>query len=133
MGASGSVERPSVEPTLRVYPMAGDINIAGHIFGGWIMGQLDIAGGIVALRRAKGRVATVASRIEFLSPVHFGDLVSIYASMTRAGKTSITVSIEAFAERKAGIHGEAVHAASAELVYVALDEDGGKRELPPED
>ncbi|HOX31859.1 MAG TPA: acyl-CoA thioesterase [Spirochaetales bacterium] len=132
MVAGGCFGMPSDEPTLRVYPMAGDINLAGHIFGGWIMGQIDIAGGVVAIRRAEGRVATVAAKIDFRSMVHFGDLVSLYASVVKAGKTSITVRVEAYTEPRSGLRGDCVLAASAELVYVALDDEGRKRELPPE-
>ena len=88
------VEVHGKEPTLRVVPMPADANHTGDIFGGWIMAQVDIAGSILAVRRAKGRVATVAvNSFVFKQPVMIGDLVSFYAEVTKVGRTSITVGV----------------------------------------
>src|SRR6267142_5410573 len=88
------------QPALRVMPMPGDANQNGDIFGGWIMAQVDIAGGTVAGRIARGRVATVAVKeFVFKQPVQIGDLVSFYVDLVKVGNTSITVRVEVFAER----------------------------------
>ena len=89
------------EPTLRVVPMPADANQSGDIFGGWIMAQVDIAGSIPAIRRARGRVATVAvNSFQFKQPVLVGDVVSLYAEVVRVGRTSITVNVEVYAQRR---------------------------------
>ena len=109
------------EPVLRVVPMPGDANQHGDIFGGWIMAQADIAGGVLAARHARGRVATVAvNSFTFKQPVFIGDVVSFYAEITRVGKTSITVNVEVYAQRNpADI--ETVKVTEAILTYVATD------------
>ena len=90
-------------PVLRVMPGPGDINANGHIFGGWVLSQMDIAAGIVASRRAKGPVATVAiEAMEFIAPIHLRDLISVYADIERVGRTSMGVRIEVIAERDLG-------------------------------
>src|SRR5205085_5748591 len=82
-------------PILRVVPGPTDINANGHIFGGWVLSQMDIAAGIVASRRAKGPVATVAiEAMEFLAPIHLRDVISVYASVENVGRTSMRVRIE---------------------------------------
>src|SRR5580765_2663352 len=87
------------EPTLRVVPMPADSNSAGDIFGGWVMSQVDIAGSIPAIRRARGRVATVAvTSFVFRQTVRVGDLVSFYAEIVKVGRTSITVSVEVYVQ-----------------------------------
>jgi len=111
------------EPTLRVVPMPADANQNGDIFGGWIMAQVDIAGSIPAVRLAKGRVATVAvNSFLFKQPVFVGDLVSLYAEVIRVGRTSITVNVEVFAQRKPERE-EVVKVTEATLTYVAVDEN----------
>lgn len=111
------------EPTLRVIPMPADANHTGDIFGGWIMAQVDLAGAVPAMRIAKGRVATVAvNSFVFKQPVFVGDIVSLYAEVTRVGRTSITVSVEVYAQHRAV--GEAgVKVTEAVLTYVAVDEN----------
>jgi acyl-CoA thioesterase YciA len=114
------------EPALRVVPMPSDANFNGDIFGGWIMAQVDIAGSIPAVRLAKGRVATVAvNSFVFKQPVLIGDLVSFYADIVRVGRTSITVDVEVYAQRKNLV--EVVKVTEAALTYVALDERGRPR------
>lgn len=113
---------PAKEPTLRVIPMPADANHTGDIFGGWIMSQVDLAGAVPALRVAKGRVATIAvNSFVFKQPVFVGDIVSLYADVVRVGRTSITVSVEVYAQHRAA--GEsAVKVTEAVLTYVAVDE-----------
>ncbi|MBI4195088.1 MAG: acyl-CoA thioesterase [Betaproteobacteria bacterium] len=109
------------EPTLRVVPMPADANQAGDIFGGWIMAQVDIAGSICAVRLAKGRVATVAvNSFVFEKPVFIGDVVSFYAAVVRVGRTSITVNVEVYAQRRPE-RVECVKVTEATLTYVAVD------------
>ena len=111
------------EPTLRVVPMPADANQHGDIFGGWIMAQVDIAGSIPAVRLAKGRVATVAvNSFLFKQPVFVGDLVSFYAEVIRVGRTSITVNVEVYAQRKPERE-EVVKVTEATLTYVAVGEN----------
>ena len=111
------------EVTLRVVPMPANANQNGDIFGGWIMAQVDIAGSIPAVRLAKGRVATVAvNSFLFKQPVFVGDLVSLYAEVVRVGRTSITVNVEVYAQRKPERE-EVVKVTEATLTYVAVDEN----------
>lgn len=123
-------------PTLRLVPMPADTNAAGNIFGGWLMSQVDIAGSIVALRRAQGPVTTVAvSAFRFHKPVYVGDLVSLYAEVTRVGTTSITVDVLVYAERglrQISAEGAIEKVAEATLTYVAIDASYNKRPVPPE-
>jgi acyl-CoA thioesterase YciA len=116
------------DPVLRVVPMPADVNYAGDIFGGWIMSQVDIAGSIPALRRARGRLATVAvNSFQFKQPVFPGDLVSFYADVVRVGNTSITVNVEVFAQRYP--EEQCVKVTEATLTYVALDKDRRPKKL----
>jgi acyl-CoA thioesterase YciA len=111
-------------------PMPADVNHHGDVFGGWIMAQVDIAGATVAMRRARGRVATVAvNEFLFRQPVSVGDLVSFYAEVVASGRTSVTVNVEVYAERNP-THPVAVKITEATLTYVALDQHGAKRQLP---
>jgi acyl-CoA thioesterase YciA len=120
------------QPALRLVPMPSDVNFVGDIFGGWIMSQVDIAGGIPAMRRARGRVATVAvNAFSFKQPVFVGDLVSLYADIVRVGRTSITVDVEVFAQRSP-LDIECVKVTEATLTYVAVDENRKPRVVPPE-
>jgi len=111
------------QPALRVFAMPADTNASGDIFGGWLMSQVDIAGSIVAIRRVKGRVVTVAvNEFVFLKPVFVGDLISIYGSLKREGKTSLQVAATAYAERDRGA-GVCIRIAQALLTYVAIDDN----------
>jgi acyl-CoA thioesterase YciA len=118
------------EPALRVVPMPADANHAGDIFGGWIMAQVDIAGSIPAARRAKGRVATIAvNSFVFKKPVLVGDVVSFYAEIVRVGRTSITVNVEVYAQRRPHAE-EVVKVTEATLTYVAVDDQRRPRVVP---
>jgi acyl-CoA thioesterase YciA len=109
------------EPILRVVPGAGDINANGHIFGGWVLSQMDIAAGIVASREAQGPVATVAiEAMEFIAPILLRDLVSVYARVERVGRTSIAIRIEVVATRDRGM--TQVKVTEGLFTFVALDE-----------
>jgi len=117
-------------PSLRVVPMPADANHNGDIFGGWIMSQVDIAGGIVAGRLARGRVATVAvNEFVFKEPVQIGDVLSLYAQVVRIGNTSITVDVEVYAERGRE-DTKVVKVTEAVLPYVAIDRGGRPRPVP---
>ena len=118
-------------PTLRVMPMPADANVHGDVFGGWIMAQVDIAGALPAVRRANGRVGTVAvNSFVFKQPVFVGDLLSFYAKIVKTGTTSVTVNVEVFAERNR-LQAEIVKVTEATLTYVAVGEDRKPRPLPP--
>ena len=107
-------------PILRVMPGPTDINANGHIFGGWVLSQMDIAAGIVASRRANGSVATVAiDAMTFIEPIHLRDLISVYAHVERVGKTSMAVKIEVIAERDLGA--TQVKVTEGVFTFVALD------------
>jgi acyl-CoA thioesterase YciA len=126
------VPLPQDQPALRLVPMPKDENMFGDIFGGWIMANVDIAGGVAAMRRARGRVATVAvNSFRFEQPVSSGDLVSFYAVLQKVGKTSLTVTVEVFAERHPH-NPVTVKVTEATLTYVAVDDHGQKRDVPPE-
>ena len=118
------------ELALRVIPMPSDANFNGDIFGGWIMAQVDLAGSVLPVRIAKGRVTTVAvNQFIFKQPVSVGDLLSFYATVERIGNTSITVRVEVYAERNpADI--QVVKVTEANLTYVAIDRDGKPRQIP---
>jgi len=129
-----SVERGLNEqcrmPTLRVMPMPSDANIHGDVFGGWIMAQVDLAAAVPAVRRASGRVGTVAvNSFVFKQPVFVGDLLSFYAKIIKTGTTSITVNVEVYAERHR-LESDVVKVTEATLTYVATDENRRPRSLP---
>ncbi|NYT60141.1 acyl-CoA thioesterase [Alcaligenaceae bacterium] len=122
---------PERHAVLRVAPMPADSNIHGDVFGGWIMAQVDIAGSIPATRRAAGRVATIAvNSFTFKQPVFVGDLLSFYAEIVKVGTTSVTVSVEVYAERQR-LELEVVKVTEAILTYVATDDQRKRRPLPP--
>jgi acyl-CoA thioesterase YciA len=121
---------PQKSCALRVVPQPSDANVHGDVFGGWIMAQVDIAGSIPASRRANGRVATVAvNSFIFKQPVFVGDLLSFYADIVKTGNTSVTVSVEVFAQRMS-LAEETVKVTEAELTYVATDRERRPRKLP---
>ena len=118
-------------PAIRTIAMPADANSSGDIFGGWMMSQMDLAGGVAAVQRAQGRIVTVAvDAMTFHLPVNVGDLVSCYSQVTRVGRTSLTVRIDAWVQRRIGRHMERV--TSGSFTYVAVDEKGRPRPVPPE-
>lgn len=121
---------PNREPVLRVIPMPKDLNASGDVFGGWIMAHVDLAASIPAVRRARGRVVTVAvNAFVFREPVFKSDLVSFYAHIIKEGTTSMTVDVEVYSERDP-VNPKFVKVTEATLTYVAIDENGKKRPLP---
>jgi acyl-CoA thioesterase YciA len=122
--------QPTGELSLRTVAMPADTNPAGDIFGGWIMSLMDLAAGVAAGSRAKGRVATAAvSNLSFLRPVKVGDVVCVYTDIAKTGRTSITVAVEAWVLRRN--QGERERVTFAEFVLVAVDDHGTPRPLPP--
>ncbi len=120
-------------PVLKVPARPSHTNSGGDIFGGWIMSQVDIAGSIPAVQLARGRVVTVAvNSMTFLKPVFVGDLLSIYAEITRVGRSSMVVDMMVFAERNP-VTPESVRVAEAQFTYVSVDEHGKPRAVPSTD
>jgi acyl-CoA thioesterase YciA len=129
MPTASHVTLPAAQPVLRVVPMPADVNQHGDIFGGWIMSQVDIAGGVLAARKARGRVATVAvNSFTFKEPVLVGDVVSFFGEVLRVGRTSLTVSIEVYAQRNPDDL-VTVKVTEASLTYVAVGADRRPRPI----
>ena len=123
------LHHPRGELSLRTVAMPADTNPNGDIFGGWIMSLMDLAAGVAAGARAEGRVATAAvSHLSFLQPVKVGDVVCVYTEITKTGRTSVTVGVEAYVLRRN--QGERVRVTAAEFVLVAVDDRGIPRILP---
>ena len=115
---------------LKVIPMPADCNANGDIFGGWVMAQVDLAGSVLPARYVRGRMATVAvNEFIFKQPVKVGDILSFFSRVHRIGNTSITVSVEVFAERFRA-QGEYMKVTQAMLTYVAIDDQGKPRVIP---
>jgi len=134
MSAESSAPRVALptdkELVLKVIPMPGDCNANGDIFGGWVMAQVDLAGAVIPARYTRGRQATVAvNQFIFKQPVRVGDILSFFSSLTRIGRTSITVQVEVYAERFRA-QGRYVKVTEASLTYVAIDENGEPRPIP---
>ncbi|MGR6430619.1 acyl-CoA thioesterase [Rhizobium sp. PAMB 3182] len=122
---------PAGELTLRTLAMPADANAAGDIFGGWVMAQMDLACGIRAAERARGRVVTAAVKeMAFELPVKIGDTLCIYTDVVRVGRTSITLWVEAWAQRYLTHTMEKV--TDATFVMVALDSNGKPQAVPVE-
>jgi len=121
---------PKGELTLRTLAMPRDANTNGDIFGGWVLSQMDMAAGIVAGARAHGRVATVAiDAMKFIRPVKVGDVLCIYVTLARVGRTSMAMEIEAWVLR--GRQDVREKVTEALFTFVAIDEAGQPRVVPP--
>lgn len=119
------------DPILRVVPGPADINANGHIFGGWVLAQMDIAGGILAGRVAQGPCATVAiEKMEFIAPILMRDIISVYAHLEKRGRTSMVIKVEVIATRDRGQ--QEVKVTDGLFTFVALDGQHRPRELPPQ-
>lgn len=117
---------------IRQLAMPANLNTGGNIFGGWLLSQMDIAGGITASDRAKGRIATVAiTAMEFHHPVFVGDVLCCYCEILSVGKTSITIHVQAWAHRRDGAQLDEIKVTEGNFVFVALNLDGSKRTVPP--
>jgi acyl-CoA thioesterase YciA len=122
---------PDEVPSIRTIAMPADTNPNGDIFGGWLMSQMDLAAGNVATRRARGRAATVAvEAITFLGPVAVGDEVSLFAKLTKIGRTSMRIEVEAWRRERASE--ETFKVTEATFTFVAIDEAGRPRAIPKE-
>ena len=120
-----------MQPVLRVAPQPRDLNNNGHIFGGWVLAQMDIAGGIMAARVARGSTATVAiEAMEFIAPILTRDLISVYARVERIGRTSVAIRLDVIASRNLGE--ERVPVTSGLFTFVALDQNHNPRVIPEE-
>jgi len=121
---------PDKMPVLRVAAMLADANPNQTMFGGWLMGQVDLAGSIPAFQRARGAVVTASVKsMNFISPLYTGDLVSLYAEIVEQGRSSMTVVVDVWIERD--FHAPVtINVANARLVYVAVDKQGKARALP---
>lgn len=127
---TNTLNEPTGNPAIRTLAMPGDTNPNGDIFGGWVMAQMDLAGGITAGWRAQGRVATVGVKaMSFLKPVKVGDVVCVYTEIIKEGRTSMTIRIELWALRRSTLAREKV--TEGDFTFVAINENGKKRELPP--
>ena len=123
-------DQPHGELTIRVVAMPADTNANGDIFGGWVLSQMDLAGGSAGAERAEGRVATIAiDAMTFHRPVKVGDVLCVYTSIDRVGRTSMRIHIEAWAQRVRPHNREKV--TDADFTYVAIDEKGRPRPVPP--
>jgi len=118
------------DPIVRTVPQPADMNGNGDIFGGWVLSQMDVAGGTLAARVAQGRVATVAiTAMTFVQPIKVGDLVSIYGEVTKVGRTSVTIALETIVQRR--LDPTPIQVTKGTFVFVAIDDDGKPRQLPP--
>lgn len=119
------------DPIIRTAPQPKECNNNGDIFGGWVLSQMDIAAGVVAARRAKGRVVTVAvEAMTFHQPIKPGDVVSIYGEITKVGRTSMDIKLTTIVVRK--LDPEEIKVTEGTFIFVAIDEDGRPREIPAE-
>ena len=125
-------ERPRGELTVRVIAMPADTNANGDIFGGWVLSQMDAAGGIRGVERARGRVVTIkVDTLIFIRPVQVGDVLCVYTDVETIGRTSMKIHIEAWAQRFRTV--DSVKVTDATFTFVAVDDDGKPRVIPPHD
>jgi acyl-CoA thioesterase YciA len=130
MTATTATAEPAGDLTVRTIAMPADTNANGDIFGGWVMSQMDQAGGIAGVERAQGRVVTVAvDGMTFIRPVRVGDVLNVYTRVVGVGRTSMKIGIEAWATRFQTRLREKV--TDATFTFVAIDDDGRPRPVPP--
>jgi acyl-CoA thioesterase YciA len=128
-GVPGATLPADKELVLKVIPMPADCNANGDVFGGWVMAQVDLAGSVIPARYTKGRMATVAVKeFIFKHPVRVGDILSFFSKLQRLGRTSVTVTVEVYAERFQS-QGQYAKVTEAVVTYVAIDENGKPREI----
>ena len=127
--SAATLAKPQGELAIRTVAMPADTNPNGDIFGGWVLSQMDMAGGLIATRRAQGRVATVAiATMSFHHPVFVGDEVSCYGEITKIGNTSITIKVESWVRRGRG--GDELKVTEGVFTFVAIGEDRKPRQVP---
>ncbi|WP_075215382.1 acyl-CoA thioesterase [Mongoliimonas terrestris] len=125
-----ALDQPRGDLTVRTIAMPADTNANGDIFGGWVMSQMDQAGGIAGVERAEGRVVTIAvDGMTFFRPVKVGDVLCVYTTIESVGRTSMKIHIEAWARRFRTNIREKVTAAT--FTFVAIDDEGRPRPVPP--
>lgn len=128
--AAGPEEQPRGDLTVRTIAMPADTNANGDIFGGWVMSQMDVAGGIAGVERARGRVVTIAvDAMTFIRPVRVGDVLCVYTEVEKVGRTSMKIHIEAWARRFRSDRREKV--TDGTFTFVAIDDEGRPRPVPP--
>jgi acyl-CoA thioesterase YciA len=128
---SSDEHAPRGELTVRLAAMPRDTNANGDIFGGWVISQMDQAGGIRAAEKAQGRVVTIAiEAMTFIRPVKVGDVLSVYTAVDHIGRTSLKIHIEAWAQRFRTHHREKV--TDATFTFVAIGSNGRPRPVVPE-
>ena len=121
----------SRDPVIRVTAMPADANAYGDIFGGWLVGLMDMGAGLIAARHSHGRAVTVAmDGMQFHAPVKVGDEVSVYGELVKTGRTSMTIALEAW--RRHRNEDDAVKVTEATFTFVAVDEHGKPRSLSPQ-
>ncbi|WP_430913418.1 acyl-CoA thioesterase [Methylobacterium sp. sgz302541] len=131
MSRSDSAPLPRGDLTVRTSAMPADTNANGDIFGGWVLSQMDQAGGIAGVDRAQGRVVTVAlDAMTFIRPVRVGDVLCVYTRIGHVGRTSMKIEVEAWARRFRTQIREKV--TEAVFTFVAIDDEGRPRPIPPE-
>ncbi|GGD65061.1 acyl-CoA thioesterase [Croceicoccus mobilis] len=119
---------PEIDPAIRVVAMPADTNVYGDIFGGWLVSVMDNAAGLIASRHSQGRAVTVAmDKMLFHAPVSVGDEVSVYGEITRIGRSSMTINVEAW--RRHRFEEEAVKVTEADFTFVAIDNNGRPRPI----
>ena len=124
-----AIDQPRGELTVRLVAMPRDTNANGDIFGGWVLSQMDVAGGIAAVEAAEGRVVTVAiEAMHFIRPVKVGDVLCVYTEVDHIGRTSLKIHVEAWARRFRSHHREKV--TDATFTFVAIGDDGRPRPVP---
>jgi len=129
---SEAIDEPQGQIILRTLAMPADMNPNGDIFGGWLLSQMDIAGGVAAKQYSRGRVVTIAiNAMTFHKPVFVGDVICCYATIERVGRTSMTIKIQAWAIREA-FEGNRIKVTEGTFTYVAIDEERRPRPVRPE-
>lgn len=125
-----AAEEPRGDLTVRTMAMPADTNANGDIFGGWVLSQMDQAGGIAGVERARGRVVTIAvDAMTFIRPVKVGDVLCVYTAVEHVGRTSMKIHIEAWSRRFQTVRREKVTVAT--FTFVAIDDEGRPRPIPP--
>jgi acyl-CoA thioesterase YciA len=129
MESAMATEQPAGELAIQTIAMPAATNANGDIFGGWLVSQMDLAGGVIAKQRSKGRITTVAiNSMVFHKPVQVGDLVCCFGELQKVGNTSITINVQAWA--KSHVNGEMQRVTEGTFIYVAIDEYGQPRPVP---
>lgn len=121
-------KKPQGEIGIQTLAMPADANANGDIFGGWLVSQMDLAGGVVAKKLSRGRITTAAiNSMSFLKPVHIGDIVTCYVKIIKTGVTSMTLEVEAWTQPPTT--DETYQVTTGTFIYVAIDDNGRPRKV----